>query len=350
VKEIKMNSVEIAKLAGVSRSTVSRVINNYSNVPEETRLKVLEVIDKYNYVPHASARMLAGKNNKVIGLIIIDTKTEHSGYKVSSSSYFSQFTSLVIDNAKKFGYNVLVSTVSSEKDFNDVKDIFYNRTISGGIFIGGMNSDENIIKLIEEGFKIAVVGQDPRSHENIFKNAILVNVDNFKGAYEMTKYLIELGHRNIGHISGDLLQISAIERLNGYKKAMEVSNIKINENFIVSGNFTEDSGFTAAIELLKKERPTAIFAANDNMAIGCLRAAEKLNIEVPSSLTVSGFDDVEISRYIRPSLTTVRLPINEMGEIITSNLIRAIEEESYNYKEYILNAQLIKRESSDKVL
>jgi len=345
-----MNSIEIAKLAGVSRSTVSRVINNYTNVPEETKLKVLEVIKKYNYVPDASARSLAGKNNKIIGLIIIDTKTESSGHIVSSSSYFSQFTSLVIDNAKKFGYNVLVSMVSNDRDFQDVKAIFYNKTIAGGIFIGGNDSDKNIIELIEQGFKIAVVGQDPQRNTDVFKKAILVNVDDFTGAYEITKYLLSLGHRNIGHITGDLQQLSGIKRLEGFKKALEEANIEIKDKYIEKGNYTEFSGLSAARKLLKNNGITAIFAANDNMAIGSIHAAEELNLDVPGRLTIAGFDDIELSRYIRPALTTLRVPFDEMGEIATCNLIHAIDEDDKSFNNYSVDARIVIRDSSDKAL
>jgi LacI family transcriptional regulator len=158
---IILNSIEIAKLAGVSRSTVSRVINNYPNVPEDTKKKVMDIITKYNYVPHASARMLAGKHNKILGLVIIDTKEGHD--KVYSSTYFSLFTSLIIDYAKEMGYNVLVSIVSKNGDFKNVKDIFYNKTVCAGIFIGAKNNDENLKDIINNCNYVSIIGQEPNA-------------------------------------------------------------------------------------------------------------------------------------------------------------------------------------------
>lgn len=130
-----MNSINIAKIAGVTRSTASRVIDNYSNVPEETRRKILEIIKENNYVPHASARLLAGIKNRVIGLFIIDMKVDSDAKQVSVSPYFTAFTGGVIDNASKMGYNVFISIVSKPKDYSKVKESFYNKTISEGIRI-----------------------------------------------------------------------------------------------------------------------------------------------------------------------------------------------------------------------
>ena len=133
-----VNASYIAKLAGVSRSTVSRVINNYGNVTEETREKVLKVIEEYNYVPHASAQMLAGKKSQIIGLFIVDTKNEKN--KMSTSSYFSPFTNVVIDEANKRKYKVLISIINNNEDFLSAKNLFYNKTKCGRIFIVSNNN------------------------------------------------------------------------------------------------------------------------------------------------------------------------------------------------------------------
>lgn len=340
-----MNSVEIAKLAGVSRSTVSRVINNYPNVPEETKLKVMEVINKYNYVPHASARMLAGKHNKILGLIIIDTKKGNE--KVYSNTYFSPITSTIIDYAKNYGYNVLVSIVSENSDFRHVKDIFYNKTISGGIFVGCNNNDENIAEIINNGQYTAIIGQDEKVSEHYTKS-LIVNPDNYKGAYEATKCLISQGHNEIIHICGDLNQLSAIERLNGYKSALSDSNLPIKKNLIINGNFTEESGYKATLKLIAKNLPTAIFAANDQMAIGCIQALHDNNISVPEQVSVIGFDDIEVAKYIKPSLSTVKIPLTQIAAIIVSNLINSIESSSPICGNYRIPLELIVRDSIKK--
>lgn len=345
-----MNSNDIARIAGVSRSTVSRVINNYSNVPEETRQKVLEVVKKYNYVPHASARMLAGIKNKTIGLFIVDMKTDYKGKQVSMSSYFTPFTSAIIDNANKRGYNVLVSIVSKQNDFKKVKDTFYNKTISGGVFIGVRDNELAIKEIIMEGYKVAIIDQAEKSDESVYNKSIIVNADNFTGAYKATQYLIDLGHVTIAHITGEENQLSSVERLNGYKKALSDHKININEKLIVKGKFTVDGGYNAAQKLLLKEKPTAIFSSNDSMAIGAIQAIQEKGLRVPEDISIVGFDDIEIAKYLKPSLTTIRMDILEMASIAINTLILSIENNLSFSANYTVAVKLVERESCQQVL
>lgn len=340
-----MNSIDIAKIAGVSRSTVSRVINNYNNVPDETREKILQIIKENNYVPHASARMLAGAKNRVIGLFIIDMKVDSDGKQVTGSSYFSPFTGSVIDNASKMGYNVLVSIVSKQKDYKKVKETFYNKTISGGIFIGEKNGEPEIKEIIKSGYKVALLDQSVKSDEEVYTKCIIVNADNYSGAYKATNYLIGLGHSKIAHIAGISENLSAIERLDAYKQALTDSGIPIKSNLIVNGNFTISGGYNATKKLLQKEIPTAIFCGNDNMAIGAMQAIQAANLKVPDDISIVGFDDIEVARYINPSLTTVRMTLLEMAAIATNTLISSIENNSNFSANYTLPIDLIERNS-----
>ena len=340
-----MNSIDIAKIAGVSRSTVSRVINDYANVPEETRKKIQKIIKENNYVPHASARMLAGAKNRVIGLFIIDMKVDSDGKQVTSSSYFSPFTGSVIDNASKMGYNVLVSIVSKQKDYKKIKETFYNKTIAGGIFIGEKNGEPEIKEIIKSGYKVALLDQSVKSDEEVYSKCIIVNADNYSGAYKATNYLIELGHSKIAHIAGIAENLSAIERLDAYKKALIDAGIPVKNNLIVKGNFTVIGGYNAAKKLLQKEIPTAIFCGNDNMAIGAIQAIQEANLEVPNDISIVGFDDIEVARYISPSLTTVRMALLEMASIATNTLITSIENDSNFSANYTLPIDLIERNS-----
>ncbi|MBU3192219.1 LacI family transcriptional regulator [Clostridium bowmanii] len=340
-----MNSIDIAKIAGVSRSTVSRVINNYDNVPEETRKRIQEIIRENNYVPHASARMLAGAKNRVIGLFIIDMKVDSNGKQVTGSSYFSPFLGSVIDNASKLGYNVLVSIVSKQKDYKKVKETFYNKTISGGIFIGEKNGESEIKDIIRSGYRVALLDQSVKLDEEVYSKCIIVNADNYCGAYKATNYLIELGHSKIAHIIGISENLSGIERLDAYKKALTDAGIPIKNNFIVKGDFTISGGYNATKKLLQKEIPTAIFCGNDNMAIGALNAIKETNLKVPEDISIIGFDDIEVARYISPSLTTVKMNLLEMASIATNTLITSIENDSNFSANYTLPIDLVKRNS-----
>lgn len=344
----EINAAYIAKMAGVSRSTVSRVINDYGNVTEETREKVLEVIKQYNYVPHASAQMLAGKKSRIIGLFIIDTKNEKDYHKVTRSSYFSPFTNVVIDEANKRNYKVLVCVINNNDDFKSAKELFYNKTISGGIFIGSKNNEVHIQNIIENGYKVAIIEQETNG-VSAFNKSIIVNSDNYNGAYEATKYLYELGHRKIAHICGDLSHWTTISRIEGYKQAIKESGIDFNDQFIIQGNYTEDSGYVMMKKLWGKVKPTAVFVGNDSMSLGVYKAAKEFQINIPNNLSIVGFDDIQLARFLQPALTTIRVPILNMASIATNNLFQAIEDQIDFYTTYNIPVELIKRESCKKI-
>lgn len=340
-----MNSNDIAKIAGVSRSTVSRVINNYPNVPEKTREMVSEVIKKYNYVPHASARMLAGGKNRSIGLFIVDTNVDLKGRQVSTSYYFTPFTSVIIDDANKMGYNVLVSIVGERNDFERVKETFYDKTIAGGIFIGVKDNEQEIKDIISDGYRVVLIDQSLKTDEKVYSKSIIVNADNFNGAYKATKYLIDLGHTDIAHVTGAEAQLSSEERLAGYKKALVDSNIRIQNKFIVKGNFTVDGGYKATKKLLLKTIPSAIFFSNDSMAIGGMQAIEEAGLNVPKDISIIGFDDIEMAKYITPALTTIRIDLFEMASVANNALISSVESDLNFSACYTIPVDLIERAS-----
>ncbi|MGV8979751.1 LacI family DNA-binding transcriptional regulator [Clostridium sp.] len=340
-----MNSSDIAKIAGVSRSTVSRVINNYSNVPEETRKKISEIIEQNKYVPHASARMLAGVKNIIIGLFIVEMNEDTYGKQISRSSYFAPFTNAAIDNASKLGYNVLVSIVSKPKDYKKVKELFYNKTISGGIFIGEGNCEPAIKEIINGGYKVVLIDQDIKADKEVYSKCIIVNADNYDGAYKATKYLINLGHSKIAHLTGIPSQLSSIQRIEGYKCALREAGISIENRLLVKGDFTINGGYQATKKLILKEKPTAIFSSNDSMVLGAYHAIAELGLKIPEDISVFGFDDIEASRYLNPALSTVKVTLLEMASIGVNSLITSIENNSNLPANYIVPVELIERES-----
>lgn len=347
-----LNSKDVAKIAGVSRTTVSRVINNSANVSEETRKRVLDVINKNNYVPDASARKLAGIKSKTIGLFIVDIRADSGGSKegrVTFSPYYSNFTGSIIDNAAKLGYKVLVDLVSSMDMYEDVKQVFYDKTIVGGIFIGQGNDDPIIEEIINSGYKVALIDQSLNSHKAIFKKCLIVNSDNVIGAYEAVKYLIKLNHKHIAHITGDMEKFSSVERLQGYKQALTDYNIPIQNNLIVKGAFLESSGYNLTKKLLLKQKPTAIFLGDDIMAIGAMKAIKELGLRVPEDISIIGFDDIEIARHLTPTLTTLRMKIPEMASIVVNTLITSIDNELDFSASYTVPVELIERESCMKL-
>ena len=343
-----MNSSDIAKLAGVSRSTVSRVINNYPNVPEETRRKVLKVIEENDYVPHASARMLAGSKNRVIGLFIVDMVERSYGLKnrITKSPYYLEFTSSAIEIASELGYTVLVHIIHNVEGYDKIKECFYNKTISGGIFIGQNDNDETIKKIIDGGYKVVLVDQSIKADDDIYKKCMIVNADNYSGAYSATKYLIDLNHKEIAHITGGTEKFSSKDRMRGYEGALKSVDIPINKNLIINSEFTEDGGYNSTKKLLNKGvKFTAIFASNDKIAFGAMKALKEEGIIVPEDVSVIGFDDIEASMYFNPPLTTMRIDMSQMAEIATKSIITSIEDEVRFSANYVIPVDIIERES-----
>ncbi|MCJ7666166.1 MAG: LacI family transcriptional regulator, partial [Actinobacteria bacterium] len=328
-----MKDKDIAKLAGVSRSTVSRVVNDYDNVAPKTKEKIKKVIKKYGYVPHASARALAGKSNKIIGVFVTNAIQNNKGFRIFRNIYFSPFEAAVIDYAGEEGYNVLISIINNDSDFEKARELFYNKTISGGIFVGARNSDRKIFKLIESGYKMVIIDQEQDKAKMIGKY-IVVNSDNLDGAYKATKHLIEYGHKEIAHICGDMNKFSGFRRLEGYKKAMSEAGLPVKEGNIVKGDFTEDSGYSCVVrQLIEGNNITGIFASNDVMAVGAMKAIKEMGLKIPDDISIVGYDDITIASYTSPPLATVKISISKMASIAAKSLINFIEN-GINYSEY----------------
>ena len=347
-----MNRSDIAKIAGVYRSTVSRVINNYPNVPEETREKVLRIIEEYDYVPHASARMLAGSKNRVIGLFIVDMVERAYGLKnrITKSPYYLEFTSSVIENASEMGYTVLVHIIHNADGYEKIKECFYNKTISGGIFIGQNDNDGVIKKLINGGYKVVLIDQTIKTDDNTYNKCMIVNVDNYRGAYNATKYLIDMNHTEIAHITGGTGKFSSNDRIKGYKRALKDANIPIKRNLIIHSEFIEEGGYNSTKKLLSKNNKfTAIFASNDKIAFGAIKALKEEGIRVPEDVSVIGFDDIEAAQYFNPPLTTMKMELSEMAEIATKSIITSLENDVQFSANYVIPVNMIKRESCKKV-
>ncbi|MBS4218349.1 LacI family DNA-binding transcriptional regulator [Bacillus sp. FJAT-49711] len=342
----KVNSVEIAKLAGVSRSTVSRVINNYPNVPESTRRKVMEVIQEHNYYPNISARVLAGKKTGTIGLFMIESGP------VSDDPLSSFFITSIIDSASTKGYYVLTNFIRDRQDYNTIerlKEVFYQRRIDGGIFIGADNYEPMIEELIKEGFIIGIVDQSlPGANE---PNRIVSNFPNEEGVAKAIDYLVDLGHKNIGIINGDMNRIAGPQKFQGYLNGMKKNDLKVNNDWVLKGNFSRKSGYEAIKKLLEKKvaLPSAFIAANDSNAFGVIQALQEHSIKVPDDISVIGFDDHMLSAFSNPSLTTVRVNFTEMMQKLTENMILAVEGKQVDSNHYVSDTELIIRNSCKSI-
>lgn len=305
---------DVAKKAGVSFKTVSRVLNNEANVRPATQEKVRRAIKALEYSPSMAARTLAGSRSFLIGLL----------YDTPSSFYTHSMQMGALEKCREAGFHLILEKCSS--DARDAASSIVgsiNQTRMDGVILTPPVSDNVSVRdaLIKQKIPQVLVSP-PRPEPGIS----CVNFDNRQAAFDIMTYLISLGHKRIGFIKGHPRHGAARLRLLGYQDALRSNGIEPTETFIKDGNFRFQSGFEAAEQLLRlKVAPTAIFAANDEMAAGVIAAARHLGVSVPQDLSVAGFDDVPYATITWPALTTIRQPITEMGAAAAGLLLEHIQ-------------------------
>lgn len=348
-----MRSEDIAKLAGVSRSTVSRVINNYPNVPEATRQKVLEVIHQHQYEPNAFARALAGKGTDTIGLFAISMSEQEHTSRIYQNSYFAPIVDLVVDTANAQGFYVLIHTIYSPDDFHKVKQAFSQKRIDGGILVGIQNDINLVSEMVQQDAPLVLIDYNISEimSEHLDKNHLaIINSRDYEGTVEAMEYLIGLGHQDIGIICGKMDTFSGRERYMAYKDTMQKYGLSVEEKFLLEGNFLKETAYTSVEKLIATgELPTALFCANDAMAIAAIEALNASGLQVPADVSIVGFDDASLSSHINPKLTTVRLPIAEMAKAAVDKVISLCQDESTSFSTMSFPTKFIIRESCSQL-
>jgi len=330
---------EVAKLAGVSRATVSKVFNNDEKISKKTRDKVLEIAKKLNYQPSAIARSLRNKKSKAIGLMLPNI----------TNPFFPQVVRGVEEVALENNYVVIFC--SFEEQFQKESQYFQlldNRWIDGIIFSGvtGDKEEKEYIQNIQKrGIPIVFIDRGIEGH---FSN--LVAIDNEEATFKGTRYLLELGHKRIGFVNGPGEVKLFAKRLEGYKRALQESGLEFDKDLVVEGKQNPGVAEQAVKQFLsQKKPPTAIFATSDLVAIALLREVQNRGLGVPEDISIMGFDNVPLASLTSPSLTTVAQPIYKMGVEATKLLIDHIEKKETTKRKIILDTELVIRESTAKV-
>ncbi len=327
------NIRDVAEKAGVSVSTVSHVINETRFVSEETRGRVVSTMEALNYQPNRLARSLRRKDKRTntLGLLIPD----------SMNPFFAEVLRGVEDASFEANYNVFLcnSDNSPEKELNYL-EVLIGKQIDGIILVSTDTMDS--LELLDRR-NITTVVVDRQIGKN---NHDSVMVENEVGGQIATNYLLDHGHQRIGCITGPSALTPSAKRVQGYRKALEDEKLPVDEALIVQGDFRPQSGYSRMKELLDiPSPPTAVFACNDMMAFGAMRAINEQNLNVPGDISVIGFDDILLSSYTAPPLTTVVQPSYEMGMIAAEILINRLENADSPPKHEILSLSLVERES-----
>jgi LacI family transcriptional regulator len=323
---------DVAREAGVSMATVSRVVNNNPNVKPQTRKKVFEAIERLGYRPNAVARGLASKKTTTVGVVIPDI----------SNTMYSEVVRGIEDIANMYHYNMILcnSDKKKEKEIRVINTLL-EKQVDGLLFMGGIVTEEHI-----EAFRNSVpIVLCATTDENRIMPSVDINHE--EAAYDAVKLLIENGHKRIGMICGNLQDPSnGFARYQGYKRALAEANLPFLESYVRIGNYRYESGIeTMDYFLHLEERPTAIFAATDEMAIGAIHAIQDGGLRVPEDISVISVDNIRMASMVRPQLTTIAQPMYDIGAVSMRLLTKLMKKEPVSSPVVVLPHETILRQS-----
>lgn len=346
-----MNIGDIARLANVSKATVSRVINNTCYVNDEIKEKVESVIKKHNYKPNNLAKALAGKASKIIGIFYTDITDKEENISIANSPFLSEFLIYATDIAETLGYHVLIFLINKEEKISEIETLFQTRYISAAIVLGNNIFEEEIKKLTAKGFNIAVFNH-PISIDS--PNLLSVKIDNEYGAYLATDNLIQKGHKHIAHITGNEKKATVLERYNGMKACLKKYDLYIPQELVYYGNLhREQSGYDNTDLLIEQNisnLPTAIFYASDILMIGGTKAIYDKGLKIPDDISVIGFDNITACRYFHPLLSSISYSIVDIVSYIIKHLDLMINKQVVDSQPYIIkDLELVERDSVKRI-
>ncbi len=327
---------DIARLAGVSRSTVSRVVNEHPSVKKDVRQRVLDIIEENHFHPNAAARTLAMQRSWTIGLIL-----PHSVSTFFTDPYYPNLLMGIAKACNLYSYTLALFLVSTKEDEENVFPRVGRKGFLDGVIVqSGHHGDQGIIgRMIDQKIPLVVVGRPFRSD-----NVTYIDIDNISAVKSAVNYLCKTGCRKIATITGPIDSTVGIDRLEGYRQAIREQNGQVDESLVVEGNFTETGGFIAMQKLLPF-KPDGVFAASDVMAVGAMRAVEEANLRVPEDISIIGFDDLPAASYGSNQLSTVRQNVPELGLRAVECLIEQIGDDSIAPHGVMMDTELIIRKS-----
>ncbi|MDX1417908.1 MAG: LacI family DNA-binding transcriptional regulator [Candidatus Promineifilaceae bacterium] len=334
-----MTSKDVAEKVGVSRTTVSLVLNDVRGVQisEKTRKKVLDAANQLGYVPNAAAQALASRRTKAIGFVL--TRTQHH---IATDAFLPSIISGLLTTAKKQNIRILIDWVEMDHQESAYFELAHTKRIDGMILSTPRLDDKGLKALENVDIPTVLMGSLAGS------NLPFVDVDNIKAAEKATSYLLDLGHRNIACIANSGPEFaSGKERVQGYENALSKQGIPLNQSLINYADFDPESGYKSMKTVIKNgETFTAVFVASDNVAIGAKSALREANLRVPNDVSIMGFDDIPWAKYSDPPLTTIHLPAESLAQSACTLLLNLIQDHERNRQQQIvLDTKLVVRES-----
>ena len=337
-----MNIRDIARLAGVGVSTVSRVINDHPDVKDETREKILKIIRESNYIPNNSARILKKNNTKNIGVLV----------KGVFNPFFAEMINIIGNRINEAGYTMILqqNDYATEDDVDNLIAFVKEKRLQGIICLGG-----NFLNINDESFQfldipVVLTSVNTLSKESKSKFSS-IGIDNVLAAKASIQYLIDKGHRNIGILLGEKndVGISGL-RLEGYKKALEENNIPYSEENVFIGDYDYSGAYRVTKEIINNRKDiTAIFSISDIMAVGAAKSVIDQGLKVGEDISIMGFDGMDISKYYNPGITTVKQPKKNMANN-SIDLLLALLAKKEDHKHIIFETKIIERESCKEVI
>lgn len=337
-----MNIKDIARLAGVGVSTVSRVINDHPDVKDETREKILKIIKESNYIPNNSARILKKNNTNNIGVLV----------KGVFNPFFAEMINIIGNRINEAGYTMILqqNDYATEDDVDNLIAFVKEKRLQGIICLGG-----NFLNINDESFQFLDIPVVLTSVNTLSKesksNFSSIGIDNVLAAKASIQYLIDKGHRNIGILLGEKndVGISGL-RLEGYKKALEENNIPYSEENVFIGDYDYSGAYRVTKEIINNRKDiTAIFSISDIMAVGAAKSVIDQGLQVGEDISIMGFDGMDISKYYNPGITTVKQPKKNMANN-SIDLLLALLAKKEEHKHIIFETKIIERESCKKVV
>lgn len=324
---MKPTIYDIAKAANVSKSTVSRVLNNNPNISEKSKQRVLKAIEELNYQPSKIARGLSSGFDAILVVSRTTTTTKNN-------PFFSEILHVIAMHAEKENYDVILQT--SQNNVEEIQKTVAKTSskIVKGIIMLSSPTDESYFNEINDlNIPTVVIGKVDGDFDNIYS----VDTDSFKDSYNLVQYMIDLGHKDIACLYSPQDYHVSIDRLEGYKQCLEDNHLPLNESLMINCGFTMDKAYTASKKLFQAEsQPTAIFATDDLKLLSLYKILDELNIKTPSELLVGGYSNTEVTSFLFPSLIQIENPTEELGEIATNLLFTIIADKPIEERNIII--------------